>query len=134
MSSEAQRPQIDFAVEVGPQHRPILKVRIKDSEIPLGLSVAQAGELGRALLAVSAVCSSPAPQPEGTRIANCHFPVVKWATGRSHANGLPILMVEIVGGIQLAFQFEPRTGEECGNSLRAAAASPSNESNPQLTR
>jgi hypothetical protein len=79
-------------------------------------------ELGRALLAVSAVCSSAAPHPEGTRIDNCHFPVVKWATGRSQSNGRPILVVEVTGGTQLALQFEPKIAEACAASLHAAAA------------
>jgi hypothetical protein len=99
-----------------------LKVRVKDTEFPLGLSAAQAGELGRALLAVSAVCSSTAPPPQGRRIDNCHFPVVKWATGRSQNNGLPILILEVTGGTQLAFQFDSQVAEECSKSLAAAAA------------
>jgi len=97
-------------------------VKVKDKEIPLRLSAEQAGELGRALLAVSAVCSSAAPHPEGTRIDNCHFPVVRWATARSQANGLPILVVETTGGTQLALQFDPRVADECAASLRHAAS------------
>ena len=85
MSDRSQEgAQIVFAVEVGPDNRPIMKVRARDTQIPLGLSAAQAGELGRALLAASAVCSSSSPHPEGTRVDNCHFPVVKWATARSN--------------------------------------------------
>src|SRR3954470_21443619 len=45
-------------------------LRVKDKASPISLSVAQAGELGRALLAVSAVSSSAALQFEGTRIDN----------------------------------------------------------------
>ena len=121
MSVLSEHAQITFAVEVGPENRPVMKVRVKEKEIPLGLSPAQAGELGRALLAASAICSSPAPRPQGTRIDNCHFPVVKWATGRSQANGLLILVLETVGGTQLAFQFDRSNAEACATSLRTAA-------------
>ncbi|MET0531192.1 MAG: hypothetical protein ABW003_23140 [Microvirga sp.] len=122
MSNPEQNREIAFAVEIGPKNKPILKVKVRDHEIPLGLTAAQAGELGCALLAVSAVCSSAAAHPEGTRIDNCHFPVMKWATGRSQSNGLPILVVEVTGGTQLALQFAPKIAEECAASLRAAAA------------
>jgi hypothetical protein len=122
MSNPEQNREIAFAVEIGPKNKPTLKVKVRDREIPLGLTAAQAGELGRALLAVSAVCSSAAPHSEGTRIDNCHFPVVKWATGRSQNDGLPILVVEVTGGTQLALQFEPKLAEECAASLRAAAS------------
>ena len=98
MSNPEQNREIAFAVEIGPKNKPILKVKVRDHEIPLGLTAAQAGELGCALLAVSAVCSSAAAHPKGTRIDNCHFPVMKWATGRSQSNGLPILVVEVTGG------------------------------------
>jgi hypothetical protein len=52
------------------------------------------------LLAVSAVCSSSAPPPQGTPIDNCHFPVVKWATRRSQNNGLPILILEVTSSLR----------------------------------
>jgi hypothetical protein len=133
-SMPEQNPQIAFAVEVGPQNRPIMKVRVKEQEIPLGLTAAQAGELGRALLAASAVCSSSAPPPAGTRLTNCHFPVLKGATGRSHANGLPLLIVEVMGGTQLALQFGPRSAEECATSLAAAAANGGGTDVPQRRR
>lgn len=122
MSNPEQNREIAFAVEIGPKNKPTLKVKVRDREILLGLTAAQAGELGRALLAVSAVCSSAAPHSEGTRIDNCHFPVVKWATGRSQNNGLPILVVEVTGGTQLALQFERKLAEECAASLLAAAS------------
>jgi hypothetical protein len=115
--------QIAFAIEVGPQNRPIMKVRVRGQEVPLGLDACQAGELGRALLAASAVCSSAALRPEGTSIENCHFPVLKWATGRSQANGLPILIFEVAGGTQLTFQFDRRLAQECAISLARAATS-----------
>ena len=121
MPSPGQNREIEFVVEIGPKNRPILKVKARAQEIPLGLTADQAGELGRALLAVSAVCSSAAPHPEGTRIDNCHFPVVKWATGRSQSNGRPILVVEVTGGTQLALQFEPKIAEQCAASLHAPA-------------
>ena len=120
MSTASEPPQIQFVVEVGAQNQPMMKVKVKDKVVPMSLSSAQAGELGRALLAVSAVSSSSMMHPEGTRIQNCHFPVVKWATGQSHTNGLPILVLETVGGTQLAFQFEKHTAEECGEALTAA--------------
>ncbi len=121
MSAELPKPEIAFAVEVGPHNMPTMKVRLRNKDVPIGLSAAQAGELGRALLAVSAVCSSDAPHPEGTRIDNCHFPVLKWATARSQSNGLPILIVELTGGTQLALQFEPKIAKECAVALGSAA-------------
>ena len=54
MSNPEQNREIAFAVEIGPKNKPILKVKVRDHEIPLGLTAAQAGELGCALLAVSA--------------------------------------------------------------------------------
>src|SRR3954469_19359891 len=121
MPSPEQNREIEFAVEIGPKNRPILKVKARAQEIPLGLTAHQAGELGRALLAVSAVCSSAAPHPEGTRIENCHFPVEKWATGNSQKNGLPIVIVEVPGGTQLALEFRPSEATKCAAGLVTAA-------------
>ena len=121
MSDRAQEgAQIAFAV--GPDNPSNYEGQGSRTEIPLGLSAAQAGELGRALLAASAVCSSSSAQPEGTRVENCHFPVVKWATARSNNNGLPILIVEVRGGTQLALQFDPKLAAACAESLARAAA------------
>lgn len=119
------QPSIVFAVEVGAENQPSMKVKVGEKEIPLPLSAAQAGELGRALLAASAVCSSPSPHPQGTRVDNCHFPILKFGTGRSTANGLPLLIVEVPGGIQLTLQFDAELARKCGASLADLAnASP----------
>ena len=109
---------IAFVVEVGPQIHPKITVKVRDKEVAFTIPPAQAGELGRALLAVSAVCSSNVPHPEGTIVDNCHLPVQKWAAGESRANGKPILVVEIPGGAQLALEFAPSTAVECGQSLQ----------------
>ncbi len=115
-------PAITFNVEIGPNSNPLMRVRIRDKDFPLELSASQASQLGRALLAISAVCNNASPPPEGTRIENCHFPVVKWATGHSNSNGLPILLVEVPGGAELILQFDPQTAQVCGASLAGTAA------------
>ncbi|ACA17734.1 hypothetical protein M446_3332 [Methylobacterium sp. 4-46] len=120
--SDADTPQVSFTVEVGPHVSPLMKVHAGGRVIPIALTAAQAGELGRALLAVSAVCSSTAPHPEGTRVDNCHFPVEAWAAGQSQSNGLPILLIQVTGGTQLALQFSPTAAEQCAASLAGAAA------------
>ncbi|WP_407523024.1 hypothetical protein [Methylobacterium oryzisoli] len=113
--------QVRFTVEVGPDGDPVVNVHAGDRTIPIGLTAGQASELGRALLAVGTVCSSPHPPPEGTPIDNCHFPVKEWATGRSVEKGLPILVVRIPGGAELMLQFSPAMAAECGAHLREAA-------------
>ncbi|WP_083786392.1 hypothetical protein [Methylobacterium nodulans] len=121
MSESSTPSQVSFTVEVGFDTTPLMKVHAGGRVIPIGLTTAQSGELGRALLAVSAVCSSTAPHPEGTRIDNCHFPVERWATGRSQSSGMPILVVQVTGGTQLALQFTPETAGACAASLAEAS-------------
>lgn len=125
MTGDDDQPPIDFNVEMGPERRPCLKVRVRQNEIPLHLSADQAGQLGHALLAVSALCRSPSPPAEGTVIQNCHFPVTRWGTGYSNSNGLPALVLEIAGGSQLTFQFDPKTARDCGLSLAQSGRGPS---------
>ncbi|GJE02684.1 hypothetical protein [Methylobacterium isbiliense] len=114
--------ELRFTVEVGPDGDPVLKVHAGDRTIPIDLTPAQSRDLGRALLAVSTVCSSAEPPPAGTPIDNCHFPVKEWATGRSIETGRPVLVVRVLGGAELMFQFSPAGATECAASLRNAAA------------
>ncbi|WP_244424569.1 hypothetical protein [Methylobacterium nodulans] len=122
LSEVQMQPQVGFTVEVGPNANPIMKVHAGGRVIPIDLTAAQSGELGRALLAVSAVCSSATPYPEGTQITSCHFPVEAWATGRSEGKDLPVLVVRVRGGTQLVLQFSPEMAKECAASLMEAAA------------
>ena len=82
------------------------------------LSRAEAMRTGLALLAASVVSNSPARRPPlGTRIENCHFPVLAWTTGRSAANGEPVLLLTIPGGQVLVFQLTGPAAETCGRAL-----------------
>lgn len=119
---EAQmQTQVSFTVEVGPASSPMLKVHAGGRTMPIKLTAAQSGNLGRALLAVSTVCSSTNPHPEGTQIKTCHFPVQEWATGRSESKGLPVLVVRLLGGTELVLQFSPAMAKACAASLTEAA-------------
>ena len=113
--------QIRFTVEKGPAKRINLALGILHKDSPLGISAEQGAEVGRALLAAAAACHVAQPPAEGTRIENCHFPILKWGTGYSNATGLPVLMVEIPGGTQLALQFTREAAQECGRQLAGVA-------------
>ena len=119
-SGDANQQDISFAVEIGPNRRARLKVRIRDTEFPLHLPAEQAAELGLALLAASAACNVAETPAEGTVIQNCHFPVMKWGTGHSNSNGMPVLAVQVAGGAQLVLQFDSQAAQECGSSLMTA--------------
>ena len=122
MSAKAEPPQLQLSAEMGSEGMPRLFVGSGDKRVPIGLSPEQAGRLGRALLAISAVCNSVSPPSEGTPVENCHFPVLKWGTGVSDRKGLPILLVEIPGGTQLIFEFDPNVARNCGQSLATVAS------------
>jgi hypothetical protein len=109
-------------VEIGAHAKPRLFIGSGERRVPVDLSVEQAGQLGRALLAASAVCCGASPPPEATPIENCHFPVMNWGTGCSDANGLPVLVVEVPGTAQLIFQFDRNAARECGRSLAVVAS------------
>jgi hypothetical protein len=117
-SCKAQLPGQSSAVRLS-DWRGALHILHKD--IPLGISAEQGAEVGRALLAAAAACHVAQPPAEGTRIENCHFPILKWGTGYSNATGLPVLMVEIPGGTQLALQFTREAAQECGRQLAGVA-------------
>jgi hypothetical protein len=119
----SDRPQLRLTLEAGEDNRPILKVggSDSDSEVPLVLTAQQAGEVGRALLAASAVCSSGVKQSPGIPIRDCRLPVLKWGAGHSKDEGLPVLVLEILGGTQITFQFDRELAADCAHALLAAA-------------
>ena len=117
-------PKIEYVVEIAPAESLRLKVRIRDREIPLTMSPEQAGLVGRALLAASVISRAGELPPEGTVIESCHFPVLRWGTGSSTNNGLPVLLVELPGGTQLTLQFDQQTALQCGAGLVRAGAEP----------
>ena len=113
--------QLKLTVEAGEGNAPILKVHGKDGEVPIALTARQAGELGRALLAASAVAHVGAIQAPGTPIQDCRLPVRKWGTGHSKLDGMPVVVLEIPGEIQLTFQFDRELAAGCAQALLATA-------------
>jgi hypothetical protein len=94
------------------------QVTLRHGEEFFTLSPLEATRMGLALLAASVVCNSSARRPAvGTKIENCHFPVTAWSTGRSVANGEPVLLLTIPGGQVMVFQLTGPASEGCGRAL-----------------
>jgi hypothetical protein len=123
MTATDRGPAIAFSVSVGPNDMPRLNLRIADREFPFDLTPKQAGDLGQALLAAAVgYTSGGARPPVGTLVERCRLPVMKWATGLSMTNGLPLLRIHIPGDIELVFKLTPQSAADCGTSLSESAA------------
>jgi len=109
---------VDWQVEIAPGNDANDQVILKHAKEVFTLTPREATRAGVALLAASTVCHSKSRRPpSGTKIENCHFPVTAWSTGRSVANGEPVLLLTIPGGQVLVFQLTDPTSEAVGRAL-----------------
>jgi hypothetical protein len=93
-------------------------VLLRHGDVLLTLTAQEATKVGVALLAASVVCHSKSRRPPpGTKIENCHFPVTTWSTGRSTANGHPVLLLTIPGGQVMVFQMTGTMTEAVGRAM-----------------
>ncbi len=90
MSAIENDSKFSFNVEMGAARRPVLKVKINDSEFPLEITAMQAAQLGRALLAASFAATIKQAPPAGTPILGCELPVLNWGVSAAKPNGAPL--------------------------------------------
>ncbi|MBB3808130.1 hypothetical protein [Pseudochelatococcus contaminans] len=121
----ADAPELSFHAVIGEGDQVLLTAGSVHGKTALPLSGKQAAHLGRALLTASvalrAGSSRPAP---GTPVEDCHFPVMRWTTARSNLNGLPLIAIEVPGGVTLTFQLDDQTVSRCAESLVRLAQTP----------
>ena len=97
---------------------------LRHGEHVFELTAPEAMRAGLGLLAASVIANSTTQKPPpGTLVENCHFPVTAWSTGRSVANGEPVLLLTIPGGQILVFQLTGVSAEAAGKALVLEAAS-----------
>ncbi|WP_336490655.1 hypothetical protein [Methylobacterium nigriterrae] len=122
MGEEAVAPDVAFTVEMSQTGTPQLRVRIKDRNIPIDISSAQAAALGQALLATSVLCSPDNPRPpNGARIETCHLPLVGWRVGITDDQRWPVLGLKLRGGAELTIRLMPKDAFGCGRQLQQVA-------------
>ena len=68
------------------------------------------------LLCCAAAGAATLPAP-GTIVPQGHLPVMEWETGQSEINHKPLLVLRLLGGCVLTFEFEGATAIECGEAL-----------------
>jgi hypothetical protein len=117
MDDPGDKP-VGWRVELAPEGNVHDHVVLQHGKDVFTLTPHEATSAGVALLAASVVCHSKSRRPRrGTKIENCHFPVKAWSTGRSVANGEPVLLLTIPGGQVLVFQLTDPTSEAVGRAL-----------------
>src|SRR5262245_23858515 len=57
--------------------------------------------------------------PPGSIVAGGPLPVTYWKTGHATLNAEPVLILTLIGGAELTFQFPGQAAQECGTALAA---------------
>jgi S-formylglutathione hydrolase FrmB len=114
---EAEAEGFDWRAELAADNH----VTVRHGAHIFELSATEAMRAGLALMAASVIANSKQQPPVGTPIENCHFPVTAWSTGRSVANGEPVLLLTIPGGQVVVYQLTGLSAEAAGQALVAEA-------------
>jgi hypothetical protein len=108
-------PPVSYAVEVA-EGALRLRIQVGTKSIPIAITPEQAGELGTALVGACVLHAegrAPAPGP----ILRSDLPVIGWRTGVIREHALAVLLLDILGGPEIALQFQPAVAISCGRSL-----------------
>lgn len=113
---EASVPSVEY---ISDDEIRVRAITADGQEITLKISPCAAGAFGGALIAASAVCNAAPPKPSsGTQIREALFPVTGWEVGLSSAHTLPVLVLRVIGGATLAFQFSAEAARDVVEALR----------------
>jgi hypothetical protein len=123
----AEKVRADFVVRLGEGGLLGLDLKLGGKAFPLTMEAERAADVGRALLAGATVSRVSGDGEPGAVVQNCVFPVEEWWTGKSVADGAPMLVVSIAGGLQLAFRFGADGAQECGAALARTGAAVASE-------
>lgn len=107
----------DLVVRRGEDDLLRLDLQLGGKAFPLRMEAARAGEVGRAMLAGATVARYGQPLQPDAILDTCIFPVEEWWTGKATADGAPMLVLAVAGGLQLAFRFAGDSARACGESL-----------------
>lgn len=108
-------PPVSYAVEVA-EGALRLRIQVGPKSIPIAITPEQAGELGAALIG-ACVLHAEGRVPEPGPILRSDLPVIGWRTGVIREHALAILLLDILGGPEIALQFQPAVAISCGRSL-----------------
>jgi hypothetical protein len=108
-------PPVAYAVEVA-EGELRLRIQVGPKSIPIAITPEQAGELGAALIG-ACVLHAEGRVPEPGRILRSDWPVTGWRTGAIREHCLAILLLDILGGPEIALQLQPALAISCGRSL-----------------
>lgn len=96
-----------------------IDLHLGGKDFPLRMEAARAAEVGRAMLAGATVARYGQPLAADAILDTCVFPVEEWWTGKATADGAPMLVLAVAGGLQIAFRFAGDSARACGESLAA---------------
>jgi hypothetical protein len=108
-------PPVAYTVEVA-EGELRLRIQVGPKSIPIAITPEQAGDLGLALIG-ACVLHAEGRVPEPGPILRSDLPVLGWRTGVIREHGLAVLLLDLLGGPEIALQFQPALAISCGRSL-----------------
>jgi hypothetical protein len=88
---------------------------ISGTEVEVTFPLVDIPAVAVSLLCCAAAGAATSPVP-GMIVLQSHLPVTQWETGQSEINGKPLLVLRLLGGCVLTFEFGRESAVECGEA------------------